>query len=229
MSKSTIQINHNAFSKITKESAYWAGFLAADGNLRKTHGKYKCVRLYLSIVDLKHLEKFKAFLSSEHKIATPENYERCSFEFCSEQIFDDLYDKYLLTERKSLDLKFPNLPDEVKSSFIRGYFEGDGCICETFSTKHATKTSIITRVIGSPFFMEEYGSIVKSELGIDKLPKLQTHPNGINLALKFNTKVSSRFLNWIYTDSTEETRLDRKYEMYSRLVVNNIRETRVMV
>lgn len=33
-----------------------------------------------------------------------------------------------LTERKSLTLKFPQIPDEYIGDFIRGYFDGDGSI-----------------------------------------------------------------------------------------------------
>ena len=33
-----------------------------------------------------------------------------------------------LTENKSLTMKFPNIPDEFISDFIRGYFDGDGSI-----------------------------------------------------------------------------------------------------
>ena len=33
-----------------------------------------------------------------------------------------------LKERKSLDMKFPNVPDTVFCDFVRGYFDGDGSI-----------------------------------------------------------------------------------------------------
>lgn len=32
--------------------------------------------------------------------------------------------------RKTFDLKMPNIPDEMIRHFIRGYFDGDGCICK---------------------------------------------------------------------------------------------------
>lgn len=229
MPKSTIVINHNAFSEITKESAYWAGFLAADGNLRKMHRKYWGVRVYLAEVDIDHLYKFQAFLQSGHKVSHSEVYNRASLEFCSEQIGKDLQDKYLLTERKSLTLEFPELPDGVLPDFIRGYFEGDGCICETFTNKNSSLSSLITRVIGSPEFMKKYSKTVQSALNIPKMPSLQLHPNNINLALKFNTNNSMKFLQWIYGNSTEETRLTRKHALYVKTVVDKDRLKRVMV
>jgi hypothetical protein len=55
-----------------------------------------------------------------------------------------------------------------------------------------------------------------------------THTNGINLILKLNTNDAKKFLTWMYKDSTPETRLDRKYCLYDRLVVQDIRKKRVL-
>lgn len=51
------QYNTHYFKNIdTEDKAYWAGFIAADGNVRKDYLK---MRLELNIKDLGHLEKFK--------------------------------------------------------------------------------------------------------------------------------------------------------------------------
>jgi len=49
-------LNENSFSKITLESCYWAGFIAADGNI---YNKYLSIEL--NNIDEKHLQKFRTF------------------------------------------------------------------------------------------------------------------------------------------------------------------------
>ena len=47
------------------------------------------------------------------------------------------------TPRKTYNLTFPNddiVPKEFKRDFIRGFFDGDGCICVTQNNTHITLT-----------------------------------------------------------------------------------------
>jgi hypothetical protein len=205
------------------ESAYWAGFLAADGCVDKNR-----IRLYLGIIDVGHLHKFKAFLKSRHKVAESTNYNRCSFEFSNKTIRSDLESLYLITPRKSLVLEFPEISEELLPHFIRGYFDGDGTLCETFSNVNSITSSIIAGFLGSPAFMVRCSEIVHRVINKNNTLKLMTHTNGINLILKLNTNDAKKFLTWIYKDSTPETRLDRKYCLYDRLVVQDIRKKRVL-
>lgn len=227
MPRSVTPLNHNAFSEYSAESAYWAGFLAADGNLRISHSNCRCIRVYLSIVDKVHLEKFKRFLGSGHKIATPVKYPRCSLEFVSEKIYDDLVSKYNLTPRKSMTYQFPTqVPDEYLPHFMRGYFDGDGCLCETFQNKNSTTASYTVTMVGTDNFVTHCKTVVEPHLSREIKYKASTHTNGETKIFNLSTRQAKEFLDWIYGCSTEETRLDRKYEMYHRICVQNIRKTR---
>ena len=55
--------NQNAFLKITRESAYWLGFLFADGCVSRN-----TIILQLSEDDLEHVEALRSFLGSNHPI-----------------------------------------------------------------------------------------------------------------------------------------------------------------
>src|SRR5699024_3897298 len=60
------KISHNFFDEIdTEEKAYWLGFLYADGCVREDRG---CFRLGLQARDVRHLEKFRESLDSNHPI-----------------------------------------------------------------------------------------------------------------------------------------------------------------
>ena len=64
-------LDENVFSTINEESAYWVGFLMADGCVQlQTRGTNPKTSLELSAIDLKHIEKFAFFLKSNSPIIT---------------------------------------------------------------------------------------------------------------------------------------------------------------
>lgn len=65
----TRTVDHAAFDVVTPESAYWLGFLFADGTVGKEEGKSPHVGMGLSVEDREHVEKFRDFLKSDHAIS----------------------------------------------------------------------------------------------------------------------------------------------------------------
>lgn len=63
-----LNLNEEVFDEINEESAYWLGFLISDGCVRERKNSYE-IALKLQKGDKEHLEKFKKFLESEHKIS----------------------------------------------------------------------------------------------------------------------------------------------------------------
>jgi hypothetical protein len=115
-----LPLNHAAFSEITPDSAYWAGFLMADGSVSA-----RVVCLFLGEKDRHHLEEFKRFLAAEHKITTTTRKGvTCSaFSAASTQIIADLA-TYGVVPRKSLTARCARL--ETDRDFWRGVVDGDG-------------------------------------------------------------------------------------------------------
>lgn len=211
--------NPRAFSTYTLESCYWGGFLAADGCV-DDKGR---VRLMLKFDDINHLKKFKSFVGSTHKVCSnTTTYNRCSFEFTSKVMCEDLYSMFKLTPRKTKTLEFPpNIPKRYMKDFIRGYFDGDGSLCESFSNKNSRTTSIYASFCsGSIDFMTYLVTYLGSELGVTY--HVQSFPN--KQAVKFNTNQAKILCEWMYEDAT--VYLDRKYILYNKLIVNNERTTR---
>lgn len=115
----------------TEEKAYWLGFLYADGCIYKSRNSY-VIEVGLSIKDIGHLVKFKKFLNSNHvlKIKDYKGYKSCSITIRSQKMAKDLMDKGCIPN-KSLLLTFPSndiIPNDLRHHFIRGYFDGDGCV-----------------------------------------------------------------------------------------------------
>lgn len=227
MSCKSLPINHNAFSEYSHEAAYWAGFLASDGNISQSKtGKNSRVRLYLSSIDEPHLQKFKRFLQSEHKVALSEKYDRCSFEFSSEQICQDLLDKYNITPRKSMTYEYPTIPLEFEADFLRGLFDGDGCICESFTCKNSLTASLNIYIMGTKSVADGVMNFAKKALAEESPGYFSTHVNGETAFAHFATRNGGKLCTIMYLNSTENSRLDRKYSIYKRVFLDGVRKTR---
>jgi len=120
--KTKYNINHNVFCDLTNENCYMAGFIAADGNILKNR-----IAIGLKKDDLEHLKLIKSFFEYSGKIYEYTN--SVHLEMRSNQIVEDLKNKFNITERKSLTLKPPVvLEEKFAYAFIKGYIDGDGSI-----------------------------------------------------------------------------------------------------
>lgn len=123
-------LNEHYFDKINcDEKAYWLGLLFADGSISNTSNTI----FFGQIEDrLDLVNKFKnaICLTKDIKIQYPKTGKPFYFcEFTSKHMHNKLKE-YGCVPQKSLLLKFnPNIiPNQYISAFIRGYFDGDGCI-----------------------------------------------------------------------------------------------------
>ena len=125
-----------------EEKAYCLGLMYSDGNvLSSKNWDSKQVSLTQAEKDKDVLEQFKKLTKSESTMCEStvkgEKYYRLTI--YSKKMFDDL-NNLGVVERKSLALTFPDfLPKELIGHFIRGYFDGDGCIWEGKPKKMAVK------------------------------------------------------------------------------------------
>lgn len=125
-------INGKYFEVVdTEQKAYWLGFIAADGCIDSNE---RSLRLDLSTKDRGHIEKFLEATESNYK--TREYYTKqksgrytpmdrllvSSPELCSNLI------RHGVTPRKSSTLRFPNIPQHLERHFVRGIFDGNGCV-----------------------------------------------------------------------------------------------------
>ena len=117
------EVNENYFNVIdTHEKAYILGFIYADG-----YNREDLLELVQNKSRLDILIKIRTALSSTHLIKkyTPDKY---TLNIGSRKLCKDLT-KHGAFRDKSLTLKFPNtIEDKFMSSFILGYFDGDGCV-----------------------------------------------------------------------------------------------------
>jgi len=125
-------INSEIFNCIdTETKAYWLGFLLADGCLAKSAKSYRAIRLSIQDRDKSHLEAFASFIGYKGKLHenNTKGHRRLAV------IFNDVNLGNKLIEHGWMDYKVGNnsrifevVPSDLFNHFVRGYFDGDGCI-----------------------------------------------------------------------------------------------------
>nr|DAX08864.1 MAG TPA: endonuclease [Bacteriophage sp.] len=203
------KFNEHIFDSIdTEEKAYWIGFIFADGTINSSPIREGIKSIYgfelsLGIKDLKHLEKFKKFIGYNKNLLIDNN--RCRFSIANKHFWTTL-NNLGCTPNKSLTLKFPNISENLVKHFIRGYFDGDGCI-----TRYVHIHTVTPRVIvlGT---MDMLNNIIKYSDTIASLKHDKRHSKEI-FYLDWNKENSIKFINYIYNNST--IYLDRKYKLYN--------------
>lgn len=127
--------NENYFDNIdTPNKAYFLGLLYADGCLVSNKNT---IQLVLKTEDKILLEALNKDINSNRPLSyekphliTNTNYiSSGAYSLCLDsKITRNALEKIGLTPKKSLSLSYPNLEKSLQSHFIRGYFDGDGCI-----------------------------------------------------------------------------------------------------
>ena len=141
-------LNDNYFSKVTPENSYWAGFIAADGNISKDNRQ---LTISLARKDKKHLENFIKDLNSNYKVhdTFSNGCPISSIYISSKKICLDLKNNFNITPAKSLTLEPPNITDiNCIDKFIQGYIDGDGSI-GLYSSSKIKQKSLRLSVLGT--------------------------------------------------------------------------------
>lgn len=198
------QLNENAFATITPESAYWIGFLMADGCIG---GKWSNeVSVMLREKDKKHLEKLKAFLKAEHRILqSPSSKKRGAWKFAvrSNKLGEDLM-RYGVTRKKSLTCKVIGL--ETNRDFWRGVVDGDGDIYF-----NPMRGFWFLTLCGSKPLMQQYLNFIKTIAPTKATLRPQKNIWKVSLGGHFSADV----LHALYYDSCVS--LDRKMKIANEL------------
>ncbi len=191
----------------------------ADGNVY-----LKTNRIKLSLVekDKDILEKFKKLIESNNPITyynrtnKNENWQNVyEFAFTSKKVTNDLI-KLGCIPRKTYFLKFPTeeqVPSHLIHHFIRGYFDGDGCVLITKKYKNLN-----IRFDGTIEFLSSLQQYISTKLNlpINKLGKRHKDrvDNIYNLSYGGNI-LCKKLFNLFYNNAN--LYLDRKYKIFKSI------------
>lgn len=199
-------INDDFFSDINIKSAYWAGFIAADGFVTNNnicftiHKKDRCL-----------LENFIKDVETNYKIFDDYYESKCRLVVNSPVMVYDLWNLYNINRNKSQTLQPPKITDiENIMSFIVGYIDGDGHIkienTKTGKILKSGKESVCRRLCLEIKGTEEFLSWVRDISKNNDIKILKS--KGI-YSFSLTGKRAYSFLNPLYNIPVEK--LDRKW------------------
>jgi len=219
--------NLNFFDKIdTEAKSYFLGLLYADGNnyVREKHSYEISIKLQQE--DSYILEKLRDYLSPMTKLKLVKdkvtNNNHILFKINSKIVSNQLIDLGCVPN-KSLVLKFPEIKENLILHFIRGYFDGDGCIYERVNNNGYV--NYIWQVTSTNIFCHKLRDYLLKKIGVNGSIKLacpRTNKVTSTLVVGGNKQVK-KVLSFIYQDCNYY--LFRKYIKYNKLLQSSSSKT----
>lgn len=193
--------NYDFFSEYTKESCYWAGFILADGYIRKDRNT---LEICLSDMDSGHLLKFLKAIGVEEDIRR--YYPgKCVISISLDKFKEDLEKNFEIHNKKSLNCYISEkIPKEMLKHYVRGYFDGDG----TFSNNRFAFVGTYKTIDFIRNYLKDFG-IVKTNGEVPKITEKFT--KNYLYEVKYSKCFSKKIFNVLFDDCDETIRLDRKY------------------
>lgn len=128
---SKFKINENYFDIQNNHMAYVLGMIASDGTISKNN----MITIELQQDDYEILQNIQLDMQLEREIKfyeTARGYKNCKLYFYSRYIKDKLAEYGIVNNKTYSDkFVFPKLQQEFIPHYIRGYFDGNGCIKKT--------------------------------------------------------------------------------------------------
>ena len=159
--------DENFFEVIdTEEKAYFLGFIMADGCVINNKEKYRyLLTIKIHPKDKEILEKFIEVIKGEMVVTMDKKREICQIHISGKKIVSDL-ERLGCVENKTKTLVYPNLPKELERHFLRGYFDGDGCVRVKEDKRDNTKRGDV-RIIGASYgFITKYNNAILDIFGV---------------------------------------------------------------
>ena len=165
ISKSLQKYNYNlsTFTDVSASTFYILGAFITDGHILYNEERHVYAAI-LTSKDLDWLESINALISPNKPIVKAKESKAYLLKIHNKKIAD-WFIRHNCKPRKSLDVKFPNIPKEYLIDFIRGCMDGDGCFC-IYKAKDKKNPQFYSYISSASYsFIEEFQSNLK-RLGI---------------------------------------------------------------
>lgn len=219
-------IKTDFFQKWSNEMAYVLGFLYADGSIiDAVSSRTQYIKFDSKDKDI--INSIKLLLRSKHPIHSRppretlhrngiyKSLELFSLSIGSRRMFADLI-KIGLMPNKSKIIKFPvNIPKKYLSHFIRGYFDGDGCV--HIQKAKGKKQKIILKGLsviftsGSKIFLQ---GLISNLQKIITLKHDKVYDSNRAYQLRYSTFDSIQLFKVLYKNTFQDIYLKRKFEIF---------------
>lgn len=204
-------VDHDYFEKInTQEKAYWLGFLWADGSIVKTASRCSGKNRMTLSQKVSNVEHLKLFANT---IKAPANIQYCkgtydgqpstrisinSRKFC-------IHLEQLGFDVKSRRIHVPKMPKTLYRHFIRGYFDGDGCLSIYVQTSQRTPVNRQEfSLTGNETLMLEIQQILNEQTTVSKSVHIKRYKRTDKaVSLRYGRKADVTTLeHYLYDNAT---------------------------
>lgn len=200
------------FKSINTESkAYWLGFVTADGGIVNSR-----LTVNLARRDRVHLEKLRQSLKTDQPIKDRDSFRKGKnspasyLAISSKPLVDDLA-FYGVVPRKSTREKYYQCSGDLSRHYLRGLFDGDGCLGKT-------KFGYRLTFCGSKEMVNAFAEHLIGKLNVVK-QKMRKQKKLWYVYFGRKSDIN-KILNYLYADAT--LYLNRKHSQYNRFVRENV-------
>lgn len=203
--KNTYNVGY--FSNYSRENCYWAGFILADGCIRYSRST---LHIKLKYSDKQHLQKFLDAIKCSGTVLSNKSKTYCYIDISGKWFVRDLKNKYGIYPRKTFTTTISEkIPRKYLSHFVRGIMDGDGCLCRKQGRYLALS------FVGTYKVLTSLNEIFVRFTALNLRGKNVSAPitsAGKNIgSILYSCQNAVKISKWIYENSTEKTRLTRKY------------------
>jgi len=207
--------------------SYTLGFIYADGAIYKSsRGNY----LAITSIDKDVLNMIKGWMDSKHNIykTTFKDKNRKTkylLRIGNKEMFYSLLN-IGVSPNKSLTMVVPNIPKKFLPDFVRGYFDGDGCVYLE-RAKGLKKNKIVKRLSiiftsGSREFLKKLLIVLQREAKIKQTKIYNSHRS---YQIRLSTQDALKVFGYMYSGAQKEYFLERKFKIFKKYF--NLRPQRV--
>lgn len=218
--------DHDFFEENNEKSFYWAGFIAANGNISSSkEGKFSYrVSINASPALMDHLLllsrhlKYNRNINISHNKNTKYPYDYIRFMLSSKKLVTDLINKFNITPRKTFIYFIPKnlLNNENIKHFYRGWVDGKGA----FAIDHNTDTIAYFKTSGSLIFLNQFMDQLEI-IGVNRkniiINSSDKDGNKVGYITFTNKEEINKIADYLYSGST--VYLDRKKNEAMRMLL----------
>jgi hypothetical protein len=204
--------------------AYVLGYICADGCLIDAQKSSRTQYIGICSNDKSTLYKINQALNCNKPLySRPERASKLpngkvykcsptySLRIGNKAMFHDIV-KLGITPNKSLSLKVPSIPDQYFSHFLRGYFDGDGCLTLSKPPHRTAYKANLIFTSGSKQFLNKLSELITKYTGV---PKRILYPGCNCFYLVYFKKATLKILKFMYSNLEDISLfLNRKFERY---------------
>lgn len=198
---------------MTKEFAWFLGFLLTDGCINKpayrNKGDETHIEFCIHIKDEEALHKIKNIVQTRANIRTYPNYQSPQAKLC-------IYDrKDIITKYENIKTVIPSDITGYERHFIRGLIDGDGCLY-----KRKNRNEFVVNFIDEYYDIVEWvNTTISLLLGVNK--KLITRKECDHVyTMTYSSKEARLVAWWLYHGDIDHCCLSRKLDYYKEHVLN---------